>query len=140
MSFKTDIIMLRHCSIQKNNKYESALEKTTTALTLFKTKWKNKKHSQIAQAYDKVGSLYFDSGQPELAIPQYDLALEQFTGIDMINTSINRIEELKIFNDKAIALNALASKKNNTIIIVEKAIGILDSLKSTFKTVPISYS
>lgn len=117
----------------KNKQYPLAQNEATTALALFKSKWQNRKHLQVAQAHHKLGLLYFESGQPELAIPQYDLALEQLTGTNSVNTSINKIEELKILKDKAIVLNAHDKEKGNTMATVEKALTILDSLKPQFK-------
>jgi len=114
---------------QKNYKPASkALEK---ALQLVKQKWNNKPHNDIAEVYNRIGNLYSESSNPNRAIVNYNLAIQQFEN-DTLNSVINKTTLFTSLKQKAKALNEI-KKFDLAIEISEKAFATLNILKPTFK-------
>ena len=117
--------------LQAGNKYPEAEKELQTALELIKTKWKNQPHNDVAEAYNKIGLLNSRFNNPDKALENYNLALQQFSKNNN-PSAINQTAVLKILKNKAQILNT-TSKNSESITTVEKAIQTLDILKPSFK-------
>ena len=106
----------------------TALEK---ALLLVKQKWNNQPHNDVAEIYNKIGDLYAEFSNPNIAIVNYDLAIKQFEN-DTLNSTINQTTLFKSLKLKANILNQV-TQYDTAINTSEKALTILDQLKPTFK-------
>lgn len=118
---------------QANEKYTLALNDFNKALKLTKIKLNYKKHWEIAHILNKIGLLQKQFGFFDKAIQSYDKAIDQ---LSISNSIINLATLLKIFRNKAEALNSLqrSSAYSSTIAIVNKGMEILNTLKPTFKS------
>lgn len=116
---------------QAENNYTDAEKELQTALNLVKQKWKNQPHNTIAEAYNNLGVLHAKFNQPEKALENYNLALQQFSMNENPST-INQTTVLKILKNKAEILNALANA-SESLETVHEAIQTLDLLKPSFK-------
>ncbi|MFD2543620.1 CHAT domain-containing protein [Lacinutrix gracilariae] len=117
--------------LQAENNYFEAEKELQTALDLIQQKWKNQAHNDIAKAYNKIGLLHAKFKNPEKALQNYNLALQQFSNNKNPST-INQTAVLKILKNKAAVLNIL-NNSEKSIAIVNQAIQILDDIKPSFK-------
>ncbi|MDO6596056.1 CHAT domain-containing protein [Oceanihabitans sp. 2_MG-2023] len=117
--------------LQAENNYLEAEKELQRALELIKQKWLNQPHNTIAEAYNNLGLLHAKFNQPEKALENYNLALQQFS-INVNPSTINQTTLLKILKNKAEILNALANP-SGSLETVNEAIQTLDLLKPSFK-------
>ncbi|WP_055448094.1 CHAT domain-containing protein [Lacinutrix mariniflava] len=117
--------------LQAENNYPQAEIELQTALKLIKHKWKNQPHNDIAEAYNDIGLLHTKFNNPDKALKNYNLALQQFSRNENPST-ISQTSLLKISKNKAQILNVLANS-SESITIVNQAIQTLDILKPSFK-------
>ncbi|AUC83608.1 CHAT domain-containing protein [Lacinutrix sp. Bg11-31] len=117
--------------LQAKNNYPEAEIELQTALKLIKQKWKNLPHNDIAEAYNEIGLLHTKFNNPDKALENYNLALQQFSRNENPST-INQTSVLKILKNKAQILNVLANN-SESITIANQAIQTLDILKPSFK-------
>ncbi|WP_452226799.1 CHAT domain-containing protein [Lacinutrix cladophorae] len=117
--------------LQAENNYLEAEKELQRALELIKQKWLNQPHNTIAEAYNNLGLLHAKFNQPEKALENYNLALQQFS-INENPSTINQTTLLKILKNKAEILNALVNP-SGSLETVNEAIQTLDLLKPSFK-------
>lgn len=118
---------------QEIGNYGPALNEFKKALDLTKEKWDNKKHWEIAHILNKIGLLQSHFDHFDIAIKNYDLAMDQLA---TSNSAINQATLLKILKNKAEALNGLHSSEeySSTITTVDRGVKILSILKPSFKS------
>jgi len=116
---------------QAKGNYDLAVVEFKKAHQLIQEKWNGKKHWEIAHFFNKLGLLHTEFNNPEKAIENFDLGMEQF---EDSGTAINQSKMVEILKNKAKALNQIESKSEETILAVDMGIALLDSLKPTFKS------
>ena len=117
--------------LEAENNYPKAEKELQKALELIKLKWKNQPHNDVAEAYNKLGLLHTKFNNPDKALENYNLALQQFSK-NKNKSTINQTAVLKILKNKAQALNKTANNLES-ITTVNQAINTLDILKPSFK-------
>ena len=128
----TDKYHQAKAEIFKNHKnYDSAFVEFGHALTFSKNKWNQQKHNEVAMLYNDIGQLQVDFKKPRQAIETYNLSIDQLSK----NSSVNQSTLVKVFKNKAHALNLLQTenKFSEALKTVDLGIQTLDSLKPTFQ-------
>jgi len=115
-----------------NKNYERVENDFATTIALLKNKWKGFKHPEIANAYQELSNFYFLTNDFSNALMQNQLAIDQVHGKNVINSSINNSEYLKLLKDR-INIETKAENYNNAITTSTLALSVLDSLKPSFK-------
>ncbi|WAC03453.1 CHAT domain-containing protein [Lacinutrix neustonica] len=113
--------------------YEDALTEQQVVLNLYREKWTTKKHLEVAQSHRSIALTLSELNKPEKALQAYNLAIDELTDSKTINSTVNKTELLKLYNDKT---DVLLKLKNNSeaFATANRAITLLDSLKPSFKT------
>lgn len=117
--------------LEAENKYLEAEKELQISLNLKQQKWKNQPHNTIAEAYNNIGLLHAKFNQPNKALENYNLALQQFSKNNTPST-INQTAVLKILKNKSKELNKKANFEES-VATVNQAIKTLDALKPSFK-------
>ncbi len=115
-----------------NNDTTTVVDDYNKAISLLKAKWNNLKHPETAQIHQELSYFYFKNGNFNDALFQNELAVKQVHGNDVVNSSINNSEYLKLLKDKLL-FQTKAKDFNNATGTSTLAIAVLDSLKPTFK-------
>ncbi|MEO8934037.1 MAG: CHAT domain-containing tetratricopeptide repeat protein, partial [Xanthomarina sp.] len=117
---------------EATDNYVLAENELQKALELVKQKWDYKPHNDVAEIYIALGKLHVKFKQPEKALENFNLGLNQIL-LDKTISTINQSTLLKILKYKADVLNSKNLYAEN-ILTVNKALQTLDLLKPTFKS------
>ena len=103
-----------------------------SAINLLKNKWRGNNHPEIANVHRELSNYYLSKNNISQALSQNQLAIDQVHGKNVINSSINNSEYLKLLKDR-INIETKAENYNNAITTSTLALSVLDSLKPSFK-------
>ncbi|WP_289042381.1 CHAT domain-containing protein [uncultured Zobellia sp.] len=115
---------------QHRGEYIMALEDYEKALKLSKEKWEGRAHWENAHILNKMGLLHVNLEQYGKAVDVYNQAIEQLLDD---STEINQRKLVQILKNKSLTLNKISDSDHIALQSVELGIGLLDSLKPTFK-------
>ena len=115
-----------------NNNNETIEEDYSTVITLLKNKWKDHRHPEIANAYHEFSNYYLSNNNITEALSQNQLAIDQVHGENIINSSINNSEYLKLLRGR-INIETKSENFNEILKTSTLALSVLDSLKPSFK-------